>query len=228
MNSPTSSSPRGPGRPSQPLAREHLLSAAREVFAERGYAGASMAEIASRVGLRKASLFHHAGSKEALYTEAMSEVVNHLLGQIVAAGQETGSFKQRLDRLGELVVHFLGAHRSAARLLLREMIDGGPYLSSFGREAVQATLDATVAFLDGAKPGAGPGGDPRQIALSIVGLHLFPFAAPVLAGDVLGEDLFSPAAVERRRDAVVDHVRRLCRAAPVDEAAGDGGEHEDA
>jgi len=219
MHQPASPAPRGPGRPSQPLARDHLLSTAREVFAERGYAGASMAEIAARVGLRKGSLFHHVSGKEALYTEAMSEVVNHLLQQIVAAGKDAGSFEQRLDRLGELVVHFLGEHHSAARLLLREMIDGGPYLSSFGREAVQATLDATVAFLGGAKPRAGPGGDPRQLALSIVGLHLFPCAVPERACDVLGEDLFSPAAVERRRDAVVDHVRRLCRAAPVDDDA---------
>ena len=39
---------------------------ARELFRERGYAGASMQDLADRVGLKKASLYTRFASKEAL------------------------------------------------------------------------------------------------------------------------------------------------------------------
>ena len=42
-----------------PRRKEVILEAATRLFAERGYEGASMADLAELVGLRKASLFHH-------------------------------------------------------------------------------------------------------------------------------------------------------------------------
>ena len=47
--------------------REAIIRAATRVMAEQGYAGASMEEIAVRVGIRKASLFHHFRSKEEIF-----------------------------------------------------------------------------------------------------------------------------------------------------------------
>ena len=57
---------RGPGRPKNPVSKATLLQAAGMAFAERGYAGASMADIASRAGIQKASLFHHFPTKDLL------------------------------------------------------------------------------------------------------------------------------------------------------------------
>ena len=61
------SPPRSVGRPKNPVSRQFLLEKAREAFAQEGFAGASMGDIAQRAGLRKSSLFHHFPSKEALY-----------------------------------------------------------------------------------------------------------------------------------------------------------------
>jgi len=47
-----------------------LLVAAREVFTEKGFSGATMREIAERAGLTQAMLYRHFGSKEALFVEA--------------------------------------------------------------------------------------------------------------------------------------------------------------
>jgi AcrR family transcriptional regulator len=41
------------------LRKEEIVAEATRLFAERGYEGTSMGDLAERVGLRKASLFHH-------------------------------------------------------------------------------------------------------------------------------------------------------------------------
>jgi AcrR family transcriptional regulator len=64
------------GRPvdSDGLTRERILFAARECFAEAGYAAASTHMVASRVGLTTGALYHHFGSKRELYLAVFAEV----------------------------------------------------------------------------------------------------------------------------------------------------------
>src|SRR5712672_2063876 len=64
------------GRPvdSDGLTRERILAAARECFAEAGYAAASTHMVASRVGLTTGALYHHFGSKRELYLAVFAEV----------------------------------------------------------------------------------------------------------------------------------------------------------
>src|SRR5260221_2975607 len=49
--------------------REELPRAAARLFAERGYHGTSLADIAAALGIQKASLYHHIASKEDLLWE---------------------------------------------------------------------------------------------------------------------------------------------------------------
>jgi AcrR family transcriptional regulator len=51
--------------------RERILGAATEVFADRGYAGASMAEIAARAGVVASVIYDHFGSKRELAIELL-------------------------------------------------------------------------------------------------------------------------------------------------------------
>ncbi|TWB08749.1 TetR family transcriptional regulator [Rhizobium sp. ERR 1071] len=51
--------------------KEEIVSAARELFRNKGYAGASMQDLADRVGLRKASLYMRFPNKEALVAEVL-------------------------------------------------------------------------------------------------------------------------------------------------------------
>src|SRR5579862_3021566 len=53
--------------------REELTRAAARLFAERGYQGTSLADLADALGLQKASLYHHIESKEDLLWEVASE-----------------------------------------------------------------------------------------------------------------------------------------------------------
>src|ERR1700720_3053820 len=49
--------------------REELTQVAARLFAERGYHGTSLADVAQAVGIQKASLYHHIETKEDLLWE---------------------------------------------------------------------------------------------------------------------------------------------------------------
>ncbi len=53
--------------------RQAILDAALECFAERGFHGVSVREIARAVGVRESGLYHHFGSKEALFDAVLFE-----------------------------------------------------------------------------------------------------------------------------------------------------------
>ncbi|GAA2598419.1 TetR/AcrR family transcriptional regulator [Actinomadura fulvescens] len=54
--------------------RQALLTAAQEVFADRGYADAGIAEIVERSGISVGSLYHHYGGKAGLYLALWEEL----------------------------------------------------------------------------------------------------------------------------------------------------------
>lgn len=205
--------PRRPGRPAHPVSREALLAVAAEAFAERGFAGTRLQTIAARTGLRRASLLHHYPSKEALYRATLETTIADLGGPIRDARLEEGGFAERLDRLGEAIVRYFAKHPAAARLLLREAMDGAPFLRREGWHAMLLALHGAADFLvAGMAAGAFAVQDARQLVLTIAGLHLLYFAVEDVADALLERPSREPDAVDRRVAAVLTHVRRLCLA----------------
>src|SRR5690606_66362 len=111
---------RGGRRPGNPDPRQAILSAAREVFAERGFDAASMRAIATAAGVDPALIHHYFGSKDQLFLAAMNSPIDpkEVVGQLWADGWD--GFGERLIRF------FLGIWDSpdgaAAIALLRSAV----------------------------------------------------------------------------------------------------------
>jgi AcrR family transcriptional regulator len=60
----------------EPDPKARILAAAAEVFAQIGFAGARVDDIAARAGVNKAMLYYHVGDKERLYTAVLVEVLD--------------------------------------------------------------------------------------------------------------------------------------------------------
>ncbi|CAN7344785.1 TetR/AcrR family transcriptional regulator [Phenylobacterium sp. LjRoot225] len=73
------------GRSAPELRRDHILSVARDVFMEDGFAGASMSTIAARLGGSKATLYKYFPSKEQLFEEMMAETCREVLASLADA-----------------------------------------------------------------------------------------------------------------------------------------------
>ncbi|MEW2356336.1 TetR family transcriptional regulator [Spirillospora sp. NPDC029432] len=101
---------RGPGRrPGPTETREAILAAARELFAAKGYDGASLRAIARTAGVDPALVHHFFGNKEGVFVAAMRFPVDpsELVPKIMATPR---------DRLGETMVRvFLSVWEDADR-----------------------------------------------------------------------------------------------------------------
>lgn len=206
---------RGPGRPVDPVRPDDLLDAATRVFARDGFGAARLADIAREIGITKGALAYHHPSKEGLYLAVLSRLTAELGGLVAGALTGGGDWTDRLDRLGVAVTRVVGPRPDAARLLLRELTDGGPFVEGPGGATVSAVLAAVVAFLEeGLRAGLVAPQDPRHLAGTIVSLHLGWFGARTLSAALLGGDPADAAAVAARERELLAQVRRLCGRPP--------------
>jgi TetR/AcrR family transcriptional regulator, repressor for uid operon len=107
---PTTAS-RGPGRPPAAKAdetRKRILRAARQVFSERGYDGATFQAIAVRADLTRPAINHYFSSKRVLYREVVDQT-NEL---VVTAGIKRA--KRETTLMGRLSVFITAAMRADA------------------------------------------------------------------------------------------------------------------
>lgn len=63
--------------------RTRILEAAREEFAERGFAASRMEDMAKRVGISRAALYLAFDSKEALFHALVSEVITEVMPKLL-------------------------------------------------------------------------------------------------------------------------------------------------
>ncbi|NGO13635.1 TetR/AcrR family transcriptional regulator [Streptomyces sp. HC44] len=108
------------GRSPGPRAAE-IRAAALVLFAERGYAATTMADIGEAVGMRGPSLYKHVGSKQELLAQIMTGTMDDLLRnhRIAVAGCE--DVVERLRRTAEAHVRYHARHRLEAFVGTREI-----------------------------------------------------------------------------------------------------------
>ncbi len=92
--SATRRTPRGEAR------RNALLEAAREVFLEQGYEGASIEEIMRRVGGSKASLYRYFGSKERLFWEVAGALTDEFIDELEVPTEADADLENTLCAIG--------------------------------------------------------------------------------------------------------------------------------
>lgn len=86
------------------VSRQDIVAAARELFRTQGYAGASMQDLADRVGLKKASLYSRFPHKEALVGEVLQLTFDETFADVDAAGGWHMAYEAALRSMGEALM----------------------------------------------------------------------------------------------------------------------------
>jgi AcrR family transcriptional regulator len=132
--------------------REVIVQAATELFAERGYPGASIGEIARRSGVSAPVVYDHFASKLALHEHLLERTRDELLAvwQVHLAGDEPPGV--RIPRALEAWAAYVETHPYAARMFFRETT-GEPEVVAIHRR-IQDQARAALAAILGSEPGA--------------------------------------------------------------------------
>jgi AcrR family transcriptional regulator len=105
---------------------KRISSAAGRLFAQHGYAGTSMADVAEAAGVSKATVFHHFRSKRALYDSLIGDAVAGFREQLVPLLEASDAPEAGLRAFAEAHVQRLKRLRGTMRLIMREMVEGSP------------------------------------------------------------------------------------------------------
>lgn len=147
--------------------REVIERVATEVFAERGYAGASIDEIARRAGVSAPVIYDHFASKRELHARLLERTRDELLAMWVAALSGEQAAAERIPRAIEAWAAYVEAHPFAARMYFREASSGDPEVEATHR-AIHDQARAGLAAILGTEPGAEwiAGADPLSLEMA--------------------------------------------------------------
>ncbi len=202
------------GMVAQPIAaeeissREKILDAAEVLFAQRGFSGVGMREVAEAVGLSKSSLFHHFRSKVELYAAVAGRILSMFEQRTVQALGGPGDAFVRFDRWLDAMIETLAERPSRARLLLRSLFEDDDLAGESAEEKevdqIIHRLFASVGRLlrEGMEQGVFRLASIPHMLQSLIGLLVYHFASGEFGETLLRQSLFAPAAVRKRKEEV--------------------------
>jgi AcrR family transcriptional regulator len=128
--------------------RELILSGAMRVFAEHGYEGASLVEIAEAAGITPAVIYDHFPSKAALQIELLEAQTAELLAHVGAALQQAPEDPAERMRVGvDAFFGYVETHRFTWRMLFRDPPSDPEVAAAYQRLELQATT-GIAAFIE--------------------------------------------------------------------------------
>jgi AcrR family transcriptional regulator len=132
--------------------REVIELAAMELFAERGYHGAAMDEIARRSGVSTPVVYDHFESKPALHRRLLERTRDELLAMWRENLGGEGTPEQQIAQAFDAWARYVQAHPYAPRMFFRETT-GIPQLRQIHQQ-IAAQANGALAEILGGLPGA--------------------------------------------------------------------------
>jgi AcrR family transcriptional regulator len=190
--------------------RSRILATAAEVFAEKGFDGAGVDEIARRAGVNKAMLYYHVGDKAALYGAVTLEFLAIMRARLLDAVAGLTDAPARIGAIQRAFISTFAAAPHWPRLMQREIADGGAHLPAEALAAMAGVMALTRSIVaEGRQDGTLRDVHPLLAHLLIVASSMFVLNAQRLRGrlDELGllpPD--TPPDITAMADALTDVV----------------------
>ncbi len=164
--------------------REQFLDAAESLFAEKGFYGVSIANIADELGLTKQALLHHFSSKEKLYGEVLKRISDRFDQLIGEVRTSTADPSQQFKRFIISLCTNPPGDRVGTRLVMRELLDNKRRADSAGTWYLKPFLEALIDMVR-AVPGwqQATSAEAFAVAYQLLGaINYFGISEPTLRG----------------------------------------------
>ena len=132
-----------PGRPKDVKdTRERCLVAAELRFADQGFQGTTLRDVAAAIGATSATIIHHFGTKERLYGRVLERLVASLDEYV---GPTEGCSAEIVCQMFERFLDWSLDHQHYAQLLLRELMENRSRVSRAKRLHLMELVSSYVA-----------------------------------------------------------------------------------
>jgi AcrR family transcriptional regulator len=197
----------GPDR-GQRSTRDLILDEAVVCFAERGYDGTSLNDIAAGVGIRRPSLLHHFASKELLYRNVFERILSDWLERVSEAVEMDGTGWDKVELVLRAGFALFEDHPDYVRMMRREALDGGVRLGIDLASVLKPLFEAAAEYLDEMMAaGKLRRHDSRHLLIMGFGAILSYFSDAPFITDLLEDDALTSEQIGVHREAVVAFFR---------------------
>jgi len=166
-----------------------ILEAAKEVFVEYGFDGASMQKIADRAGINKALLHYYFRSKEKLFEATFREVFYSMVPPLINTVKEEMSLEEKITIFVEKYIDTLRDNPLVPLFILHELNRNPENLPELVKES---GIDPAIFFsqinseIESGNIRPVP---PHHLMINILALSVFPFVAkPIIKGLFFNRD----------------------------------------
>lgn len=191
------------------ITQGNILSAAEEIFSQKGLYGARIDEIAEAAGCNKRMIYAHFGSKEGLYTAVLKHVYSRLFVTEEVLLAENLSPVEAVHLYIKELFNFLKDNPTFIKMVMWENLNEAKYMKDSGAANIK---NASVKLLEKVlKQGIEDGvfkenTNPREIIISI-NLYCFScFSNVYTMTHIMNIDFFNPEEMELRLDTVTEMI----------------------
>lgn len=129
---------------------QRILTAAENVFSNKGYHGTLVDEIALEADTSKGGVYFHFPNKQAIFLALLDRLANMLRERIEAAVKLQTEPLARAEVALKVVLDTFGGHRRLARLFMVEALGAGPEFNQRMVEIRASFADVIRRYLDDA------------------------------------------------------------------------------
>ena len=193
-----------------PDTRERVLTVAQVLFAEHGYRGTSLRDIARRIGIKAPSLLHHFPSKEQLYIAVLDRIFEGMedSAQIFLSGR--AGYHEACRAAIVSAIDYIAKSPDSMRIIWHEMTEE----SGVGRQLLKRRVPPLFAMgvnfiFRGQREGEfREEVDPFHFLLSLNSITIGFFTTAAMVRRLWNNNLLEPVVIERRKREVIDMVER--------------------
>ena len=199
--------------------KEKIISAAIEVFAEKGKHGARMEQIAAKARVNKAMLYYYYSSKDNLFNEVLKSIILNISRHMYSAfhlsiacdrspidtvkrivNTHFEAFSQN-SNFTKIVLQALANEPHAIRSIIKNIKDNAGSTESTPAENFRSIFEEGISRKELRDI------DPKQVLISIIGMNLVYFIGKPVAEALLDLDVEDDQAFLReRKESIVDLV----------------------